>query len=253
MGSMQLNIVMPFVLEVVGALTRSVKRLIDYVKRGKGTSTSTKTIQAYINLYAGPEYLLHAKYSSILVITYIAMIYGTGMPMLFLIASLSLFVLFMVEKYAIYYIYKAPPAYDEKLNNKALSLLKLAPMFLLSFGYWILTNNQLIHNDEIHFMPREHTDDPFKSGHFWLSFLSSRGRADAGGANLLLLLFFIQGVRMFFGTTISIAWQAFITAFGSDTLTNLLAPGANHSELELNEDIELYQNCLDKDDRAWTI
>ena len=43
-GSMQLNIVMPLVLEIVGAGIRGLKRLLDYVKRGKGTSTSTKTI-----------------------------------------------------------------------------------------------------------------------------------------------------------------------------------------------------------------
>lgn len=110
--------------------------MLDYLKRGEGTTTGTKTLQAYINLYAGPEYLLHAKYSSILTITYIAMLYGAGMPILFPIAAISLFVLFLVEKWAIYYIYKAPPAYDEKLSNKALGVLKLAPLLLLSFGYW---------------------------------------------------------------------------------------------------------------------
>lgn len=86
-GSMQLNIVMPIILETSAACIRGAKRLLDYVKRGKDTTTSTKTIQAYINLYAGPEYFLHAKYSSILTITYIAMIYGTGMPVLFVIAA----------------------------------------------------------------------------------------------------------------------------------------------------------------------
>jgi hypothetical protein len=38
-------------------------------------------------------------------ITFISMIYGAGMPILFFYAAVSLFVLFMVEKYAIYYIY----------------------------------------------------------------------------------------------------------------------------------------------------
>lgn len=73
-------------------------------------------------------------------ITYIAMIYGTGMPVLYAIAAASLFCLFIVEKYCIYYIYKAPPSYDEKLNTKAIKVLKLAPLILLAFGYWMLTN-----------------------------------------------------------------------------------------------------------------
>lgn len=104
-GSMKINIYMPILLEFVGLATRGLKRLIDYCKRGKDTTTSTKTLQAYINLYAGPAYLLHSKYSSIMTITFISMIYGAGMPILFFYAAVSLFVLFMVEKYAIYYIY----------------------------------------------------------------------------------------------------------------------------------------------------
>jgi hypothetical protein len=33
----------------------------------------------------------------------------------------------------------------------------------------------------------------------------------------------------------------------------MLAPGLVDSELVLDEEIDLYQNCLDKDDRKWTI
>ncbi len=49
------------------------------------------------------------------------------------------------------------------------------------------------------------------------------------------------------------AWQGFIGSFDNDTLSKWLAPGLLESDLELNEDIELYQHCLDSDDRAWTI
>lgn len=250
-GSMRLNCVMPIILEVTAACIRGAKRLLDYLKRGKGTNTATKTIQAYINLYAGPEYLLHAKYSSILTITYISMIYGAGMPILFPIAAISLFVLFVVEKYCIYYVYKAPPAYDEKLNNKALKVLSFAPLFCLGFGFWILTNMQLIHNDEM--TAKEHTDQAYKSNHYWLEFLTSEGRSDSGGAMLLIILFFIEGFRILFGTPVGAAWNALISSIGNETLTAWLAPGLVHDELELDEDIELYQNCLDLDDRHWTI
>jgi len=207
-GSMVLNTVMPLVLEIVGACIRFAKRFVDYLKRGKGTTTSTKTIQAYINLYAGPEYFLHAKYSSILNITYITMIYGTGMPMLFPTAAAALFTLFIVEKYCIYYIYKAPPAYDEKLNNKALKVLSFAPMFLLAFGFWMTTNMQLIHNNEL--SVKEKTDDSYKSNHVWSGIFHREGRADSGGSMVLVVLFFLQGFRIFFGAPVSVAWNAFI-------------------------------------------
>mgnify|MGYP007005042684 CR=1 FL=1 len=68
-----------------------------------------------------------------------------------------------------------------------------------------------------------------------------------------MILFFIQGFRIFFGSTIGVAWNAFIGYFESDRCTRAFAPGLLHDELELDEDIELYQNCLDGDDRAWTV
>ena len=45
----------------------------------------------YKTLYTGPEYLIHFKYSEALSVSYIAMMYGAGMPGLFLLAALTLF------------------------------------------------------------------------------------------------------------------------------------------------------------------
>jgi hypothetical protein len=149
----------PIVLEVINKLIRSLKRGLDYCKRGENTTTKTKTLQEYINLFSGPEYFMHYKYSSILNTTFIAMIYGAGMPVLFPIAGITLGILFMLEKFMIYYVYKAPPAYDEKLNNAVLHMMSFAPLFLLSFGYWMLSNHQLIEND--HLKPLEDSNDVF--------------------------------------------------------------------------------------------
>jgi hypothetical protein len=80
-------------------------------------------------------------------IIFITMMFGTGLPILFPIAAASLSVLFCLEKYMIYYVYKQPPAYDEKLNNSVLANLAFAPLFLLGFGYWMLSNLQMVSND----------------------------------------------------------------------------------------------------------
>ena len=45
----------------------------------------------YKTLYSGPEYVLHFKYSEVLNVTFIAMMYGLAMPILFPIACLNLF------------------------------------------------------------------------------------------------------------------------------------------------------------------
>jgi hypothetical protein len=66
--------------------------------------------------------------------------YGVGIPILYPIAFCYFFVLYMVEKGMLYYYYREPPQYDEILNEEALRILKKAPLLMLAFGYWMLSN-----------------------------------------------------------------------------------------------------------------
>jgi hypothetical protein len=66
--------------------------------------------------------------------------YGYGIPMLFPVAFFSLVTLYLIEKAMIYYSYRAPPMYDEKLNNAVLDLLLYAPVLYMAFGFWFASN-----------------------------------------------------------------------------------------------------------------
>jgi hypothetical protein len=68
------------------------------------------------------------------------MLYGVGVPILFPAALLTFICLYVIEKGMLYYGYRDPPQFDEVLNNSVLHLLMLAPLFLLSFGYWMLSS-----------------------------------------------------------------------------------------------------------------
>lgn len=109
--------------------------------------TKKITIQQYVEIYSGPTFFIHYKYSSILNITFVTMMYGLGLPVLFPIAAISFLGLYLVEKTMIYYAYRQPPMYDEKLNNNVLTILTYAPLLFLSFGYWMLSSKQLLTND----------------------------------------------------------------------------------------------------------
>ena len=87
---------------------------------------------------------MHYKYSNIMNIVFLTMMFGSGMPILFPIATASLFVLYTLDVYMLFYIYKKPPAYDEVLNNKVLSNLAFVPILTLGFGYWMFSNPQLL-------------------------------------------------------------------------------------------------------------
>ena len=62
-------------------------------------STKSKQIYEFMEIYAGPEYIIHFKYSGILNVTFVTMLYGLGLPLLFPIALLSYFIFWATERY----------------------------------------------------------------------------------------------------------------------------------------------------------
>ena len=102
--------------------------------------TKKTSIQSYLDTYTGPAYLMHYKYSTILTVVYVTMMYGLGMPILFPIACLSFVVLYFQEKTMLYYGYRVPPMYDERLSQNVLDWLQTAPILLMVFGYWMASN-----------------------------------------------------------------------------------------------------------------
>lgn len=135
------NIWYPFVGEFIWAGIRSLKRYMDKSKAPEGSTTACTTQQQYIDIYCGAEFLMHYKYSAMLNTTFITMMYGAGLPILFPIAAAQLIVFYVLENYKFYWSYRQPPAYDEKLNTYCLKTLEKAPLILLGFAYWMFSNH----------------------------------------------------------------------------------------------------------------
>ena len=105
------------------------------------TVTKKTTLQQYIELYSGPVFFIHYKYSFFLNCVWVTFTYGVGLPLLFPFCTFALLSLYLVEKTMIYYSYRQPPTYDEKLNTSVLQKLTWAPVYFLAFGYWMLSNH----------------------------------------------------------------------------------------------------------------
>ena len=99
-----------------------------------------------MDLYSGPDYIVHFKYSGILNVTFVTMFYGLGLPILFPIAMLSYLIFWMTERYQIAYSYQLPPAMDDKMTINAINVLSYAPVLFLFNGYWMLSNRQIFEN-----------------------------------------------------------------------------------------------------------
>jgi len=111
--------------------------------------TKETSIQKYINLYSGPAYMMHYKYSTILNVCFVTFMFGFGLPYLFPVAILAFIVLYFSEKTMLYYSYRVPPMYDAKTSEMVYGMLQFAPIFYLAFGYWMCSSKQLLSNDNL--------------------------------------------------------------------------------------------------------
>lgn len=111
-NTMTFNMFFP-IIEFVGFfLLRFAYRLWDSGLTLRATSTKSKSIDNYVDLYSGPAYFIHYKYSYLLNIIFVTFTFGAGIPILFPIALGSFLVLYTVERLAVAYSYKRPPMFD---------------------------------------------------------------------------------------------------------------------------------------------
>ena len=128
------------------AMFWSILNFSRWLDRGFGFDTfvtGMPTVQAYIDLYAGPEYLIHYRYATILLNIGVAFLYGTAMPYLYLCALLAFVILYINERLLVCYYYREPPAFDEKMTLMTLTLTKLVPLIMLPMAFWQLGNRQI--------------------------------------------------------------------------------------------------------------
>jgi len=232
-GSMKINAVFPLVFETGMMFVRWALRWLDGCGAGEGKTTKKTTIQQYVGLHCGPEYFMHFKYSGIMNIVFITMMFGTGLPILFPLAFFALAVLYGVETYMLYYGYKQPPAYDGYLNSCVLQNLSYAPFFMLAFGYWMLSSKQLLQNHYLAAIDRK--GDAAVSNHVWFALPD-----DFEPAVYLKLFFFLYVAYLLFKATIVKAVE-------------MCCDITSYSEWNIDETIDLYQNCLDDDDKNFSI
>ena len=106
----------------------------------RSNNTNATTVQQYIDIYAGSEILMEYRYAYILTTIFVTFTFGFGIPILFPICAFSLLVEYVCTISQLYWQYKQPHNFDEKLSNEVLSQLTWAPVFYLSFGYWMASS-----------------------------------------------------------------------------------------------------------------
>lgn len=137
---------MPLIWLCINTTKLWAKKLFDSKFTGNPCITRSTTMSKYKAVYGGPEYKFHFKYSEMLNIIFVSMLYGLGMPILFVIAAFALFVAYVVERINLAFIARQPPAMDDALTMNALKMIRYAPLFMLANGWWMVGNRQIFAN-----------------------------------------------------------------------------------------------------------
>ena len=199
--------------------------------------TKTTSVQGYIDIWGGPLFYTHFKYSSVLNIVFVTFMYGFGLPILFPIACVTFAVTYIIEKSSLYYSYRQPPAYDATLSNTCLEKMWWAPVLYIAFGYWMASSKQLNSNENLdNYL--ETTGSVFMSNHIMTDVFLLNGWSGLGFAMLftfvaIIVLYFFGGLLMEYLSE-KISWIKI-------------------GDIELEEEIDNYWNCLDEEDREWAI
>ena len=104
-GSLKFNIYFQVCMECGWFSIRLVKRLLDRTG-DEDKPTKSGSIYQYVNKFAGPQYFMHYKYSSIMNVIYLTMMFGPAMPILFPICFATLLVQYTLEISMLHYVFK---------------------------------------------------------------------------------------------------------------------------------------------------
>jgi hypothetical protein len=138
----------------------------------------------------------------------------------------------------LYFVYREPPMYDEKLNTNALNILTWAPLLFLSFGYWMFSSKNLLSNSIFHKYDYLNDQD-IKSGHEWTEVFSNAAYGTDKPSMPLLYLFWTLLVLTVFKDLLLKFWNLF----------PFLAVG----DFEIDEGLDNYFKTLDTNDRQWSL
>lgn len=95
---------------------------------------------AFMDIHCGPNHEVHVKYAEVLNVVFVTVMYGPGLPILYVIAVIHYFIYWNVARYSLVYKLQLPPSMDYQLTKNCLQLLKLAPLLYLYNAYWFMSN-----------------------------------------------------------------------------------------------------------------
>lgn len=100
-----------------------------------------KVIQSdYEDLYTGPKFQLQIRLAQLVSTVFVAMTFSSGLPIMYVICFVSLFITYWVDKILLLRYYRITEGYNKHLSEAIVSTLPFALLFHIFFGYFMLSS-----------------------------------------------------------------------------------------------------------------
>lgn len=98
------------------------------------------SLTTIIQRFEGVDMEMSTRYSSLLTMMAVTMIYASGMPLLYFVAAAGFFATYWVDKVGFIKLYKIPARYDHTLNDLMIDWMPLMALVHSAFGFWFFTS-----------------------------------------------------------------------------------------------------------------
>jgi hypothetical protein len=95
------------------------------------------TQEEYEDIYSGPEFILHLRFAQLNSMIFVTMTYSSGLPILYLVAFLSLFFTYWIDKFLMLRYFKVANQFTEANSRAVVNILPWAAIFHFIFGYML--------------------------------------------------------------------------------------------------------------------
>ncbi|TNV85819.1 hypothetical protein FGO68_gene5047 [Halteria grandinella] len=130
--------------------------------RQNEVESNSKTVAQLVSNYSAPEMLIDYRYAAMMLNIFIAMMFGSGIPILIPIALFNLALMYVLDRLMTVYVYSQPPLFGIQITHATLETLKWAAILHLSIGYWMLSNMQIFGSV---INPKSYANEVLRTGH----------------------------------------------------------------------------------------
>ena len=110
--------------------------------------TNSLSQEDYEDVNVGSDPCMDYKYASMLTVVFVTMLYGSGIPILYLISAVFFFATYWVDKILIFYYYRKPELLDENLATRTLYWFKYALLLHVIGAICMYSNSDILPDKE---------------------------------------------------------------------------------------------------------